>query len=155
MSVNKKMLRSLLREKFPREHNQLLPALHYLHHEFGYLPDWGMEIVGWHLGIPVSEVYGAATSYTEMKTEPTGKHTIRVCTGLGCIIKGGTDLSRRVSEHLEIRPGETTKDGSITFEETACGFLCALAPAVEWDGTWFGRSTPESVLQLIQLGKIP
>ena len=149
------MLRALLREKFPREHNQLLPALHYLHHEFGYLPDWGMEIVGWHLGIPASEVYGAATSYTEMKTERTGKHTIRVCTGLGCIIKDGTDLSRRVSEHLELRPSETTKDGSITFEETACGFLCALAPAVEWDGRWLGRATPESVLQLIQRGKIP
>ncbi len=70
MITDRNTLRSVLREKFPRDHGQLLPALHYLQHEFGYLPDWGMEVVGWHLGIPASEVYGAATSYTELRTTP-------------------------------------------------------------------------------------
>ena len=67
MITDRNTLRSELREKFPRNHGQLLPALHFLQHEFGYLPDWAMEVVGWHLGIPSSEVYGAATSYTELR----------------------------------------------------------------------------------------
>jgi len=108
-----------------------------------------MEIVGWYLGIPASEVYGAATSYTEMRTEPPGKHTIRVCTGLGCTTNGAADLLRQVGRELESHPSETTEDGSITFEETACGFLCGLAPVVEWDGEWLGKMTPDSVLELV------
>ena len=63
-------LRAELRHRFERDRGQLLPALHYVHHEFGHLPGWAMELTGWHLGIPVSEVYGAATSYSELRIEP-------------------------------------------------------------------------------------
>ena len=143
----------MLRERFPREHGQLLPALHYLHHEFGYLPDWGMDVVGWHLGIPASEVYGAATSYTELRIAPPGKHTLRVCTGLSCRMDGGGDLLSEAAAELGTHPGETSEDGSITLKETACGFLCAVAPAVEWDGEWLGRATAESVRGLVERGR--
>ena len=153
MVTDQKSLRALLRDKFPRNHGQLLPALHYLQHEFGYLPDWAMEVVGWHLGIPASEVYGAATSYTELRISQPGDHTLRVCTGLSCRMNGGNDLLGVVSTELRVHPGETTPDGAITFEETSCGFLCAMAPAVEWDGAWKGRATAESVRALIQGGR--
>ena len=143
-------LRAVLRKKFPHHRGQLLPALHFLQHEFGYLPDWGMEVVGWHLGIPASEVYGTATSYTELRTEEPGEHVVRVCTGLGCRINGGDELSATVVKELDVQAGETTPDGRITFEETDCGFLCAMAPAVELDGKWVGRATPEMVKQLIR-----
>ena len=69
MNRERNELRATLRQKFPRNRGQLLPALHFLQHEFGYLPDWAMEVVGWHLGIPSSEVYGAATSYTELRIQ--------------------------------------------------------------------------------------
>ena len=88
-------LRRELRERFPRNHGQLLPALHYLHHEFGHLPDWAMEVVGWHLGIPSSEVYGAATSYTELRIEEPGASVVRVCTALSCVAAGITANSER------------------------------------------------------------
>ena len=52
--TDQKTLRAALRERVPRDYGQLLPALHFLQHEFGYLPDWAMEVVGWHLGIPAS-----------------------------------------------------------------------------------------------------
>ena len=92
MTTERNELRATLREKFPRHHGQLLPALHFLQHEFGYLPDWAMEVVGWHLGIPASEVYGAATSYTELRTARPGTHVVRVCTGLSCRVNGGNEL---------------------------------------------------------------
>ncbi len=145
MVTDQKSLRAALREKFPRDHGQLLPALHFLQHEFGYLPDWAMEVVGWHLGIPASEVYGAATSYTEFRVEEPGTHVLRVCTGLSCWTNGGSELLGKVVDKLQVHPGETTPDGMVTFEETACGYLCAVAPAVEWDGKWTGRATTKSV----------
>lgn len=140
----------MLREKFPRNHGQLLPALHFLQHEFGHLPDWGMEVVGWHLGIPTSEVYGAATSYTELRIPKPGRHVLRVCTGLSCRINGAGDLMAAAGNELSVHPGETTEDGVVTLEETPCGFLCGLAPAVQWDGDWLGRATADSVLDLVQ-----
>ena len=92
----------------------------------------------------------AATSYTELRTEEPGEHVVRVCTGLGCRINGGDELSAAVIKELDVQAGETTPDGRITFEEADCGFLCAMAPAVELDGKWVGRATPEMVKQLIR-----
>ena len=148
--TDQKSLRAALRGKFPRDHGQLLPALHFLQHEFGYLPDWAMEVVAWHLGIPTSEVYGAATSYTELRIKEPGTHTLRVCTGLGCWINGGSELLDKVIAELHVHPGETTPDNAVTFEETACGYLCGVAPTVEWDGKWIGRATIESVMSLLR-----
>lgn len=150
MITDRQTLRGALREKFPRNHGQLLPALHFLHHEFGYLPDWAMEVVGWHLGIPASEVYGAATSYSELRTQKPGAHVLRVCTGLSCWMNGGKELFEAMESELGVRPGQTTPDGLITLEETPCGFLCGVAPAVQVDGSWRGRATPELVRGLLQ-----
>ena len=150
MVEDRKSLRAVLRERFPRERGQLLPALHFLQHEFGYLPDWAMEVTGWHLGIPASEVYGAATSYTELRTEKPGEHVLRVCTGLGCWINGGKEILALMESGLGLHSGGTTPDGGVPLEETPCGFLCGMAPAVELDGRWKGRVTPSSALEFLQ-----
>lgn len=108
-----------------------------------------MEVVGWHLGMPVSEVYGAATSYTELRIDEPGAHVLRVCTGLPCWQQGGRDIASAVSEDLGLPSGQTTPDGALTFEEVECGFLCGVAPAVEFDHRWHGRATVDSVRTLI------
>ncbi len=135
-------LRAELRERFLRERGQLLPALHYVHHEFGHLPGWAMEVTGWHLGVPVSEVYGAATSYSELRIEHPGRHLVRVCTGLGCISAGARDLLSRITDGV----GTAPQGGRVTVEETACGYLCGVAPAVQVDGAWLGHADAEAVL---------
>ena len=150
MTEDRKALRATLREKFPREHGQLLPALHFIHDEFGYLPDWGMEVVGWHLGIPASEVYGAATSYTELRVEKPGDHVVRVCTGLSCAIAGAREIFERTDKLLDSLGADDGGTPSATLEETACGFLCGVAPAVELDGVWHGRATADSVAGLVE-----
>ncbi len=149
MTSERNELRATLRQKFARDHGQLLPALHFLQHEFGYLPDWAMEVVGWHLGIPASEVYGAATSYTELRIERPGEHVLRVCTGLSCWTNGSDGIVDAAKAELN---GGESPDGRVTFEETPCGFLCAMAPAVEWDGKWQGRVTADSVRALLREG---
>ena len=139
MNRNRNELRTALRLNFSRNRGQLLPALHFLQHEFGYLPDWAMEVVSWHLGIPSSEVYGAATSYTELRIHEPGEHIVRVCTGLSCWLNGGRQLIKQA--HAEVN--STGNADAITLEEVPCAYICGVAPAVEVDGTWRGRVNSE------------
>ena len=136
----RKTLRRVLSESFPRDRGQLLPALHHVQHEFGYLPGWAMEAVSRHLRVPKSEVYGAATSYTELALDAPNRHTLRVCTGLSCSVRGAGEL-------LDGANVGATSETDVA--ETACGFLCGVAPAVQWDGRWVGRATVESVTRLV------
>ncbi len=138
-------LRAALRERFPRERGQLLPALHYVHHEMGFLADWAMEVTGWHLGIPASEVYGAATSYSELRVEPPGRRVVRVCAGLACRSSAG-GLMDEIAAGL----GAAAADGGVALEETACGYLCGVAPAVQVDGAWLGRANAQRVMALLE-----
>ena len=137
-------LRKELRENFPRERGQLLPALHFVQHQFGHLPEWAMEVTSWHLGIPASEVYGAATTYTELRIEKPGNHIVRICTGLACGNYGGYDILKEIT---------SAKEPEVTIEETACGYLCGVAPCVQVDGKWFGKTNATEILANIETGK--
>lgn len=148
MTTDRNTLRATLRQNFPRSKGQLLPALHFLHEEFGYLPDWAMEVTSWHLGIPVSEVYGAATSYTELRVNKPGKHVLRVCTGLGCWLTGGREILDKLQAELGINAPATTPDDRVTLEEAPCTYMCGMAPVVELDGACTGRATLESIQSL-------
>ena len=150
MPTDRNSLRRELRARFPREHGQLLPALHYLQHEFGHLPGWAMEVVGWHLGIPSSEVYGAATSYTELRVDKPGAVVARVCTALACSVAGADGILKALSSEFDVAPGETSDDGSVTLEEARCGFLCAMAPAIEVSGEWSGRMDAGAAINLVR-----
>ena len=133
-------LRTILRERFPRERNQLLPALHYIHDEHGYLPGWAMEVTGWHLGIPSSEVYGAATSYSELRVKEPANHVVKICTGLGCRVNGGLELLEQAQR--EIASDDHTQ---VAVEEVPCGYICALAPVAKWNHSWIGRAAIEDL----------
>ena len=142
-------LRPILRKMFPRERTYLLPALHYVQHELGHLPEWALQTVAWHLRVPPSEVYGCATSYSELRIEAAGAHLIRVCIGLSCWHNGGQSLMDKLSRELGISPGETSPNGCFTLEEVPCGFICPLAPALEVDGKWRGRMTADAIPSLV------
>ena len=137
-------LRKELREIFTRERGQLLPALHFVQHEFGYLPGWAMEVTSWHLGIPASDVYGAATPDTELRIEKPGNDIVRICTGLACGNYGGYDILKEIT---------STKESEVTIEETACGYLCGVAPCVQLDGKWFGKTNATEILANIETEK--
>ena len=138
MALAQSALRKNLIERFSRERSNLLPALHYIHSEFGYLPDWAMEVTGWHLGIPVSEVFGAATSYSELRIDPLPKSLVRICDGLGC----NTTEREKLKEVLQTR---FAANADVEIEMIPCAFICALAPAVEVNGKWIGRADIDKI----------
>ena len=140
-------LRRTLRERFPdRSRSNLLPSLHLLQHDHGYLPEWALQVVGWHLRVPASEVYGAATSYSELRLEPPPAASITVCAGLACW-QAGSDELRELAEHQ----AGNGRNGNVNF--TACAFLCGVAPAVNVNGRWHGRMDAGSLAAVIAEGR--
>jgi len=113
-----------------------------------------MEVVGWHLGIPSSEVYGAATSYTELRVEEPGEVVARVCTALACAVTGADAILESLSAEFGVAAGGTSEDGLVTLEEARCGFLCAMAPAIEVSGKWHGRVDARAAIDLVRLASL-
>lgn len=151
--MEREELRPILRQKFPPQRTYLLPALHFLQEELGHLPEWALQVVAWHLRTPASVVYGAATSYSELRIQTPARRTVRVCAGLSCWHGGGRELLSELSSTLGIAPGETALNGSVALEETPCAYRCPLAPLVAVDGVWQGRATASQVLGQI-LGQV-
>jgi NADH-quinone oxidoreductase subunit F len=132
-------------EKFPRERTWLLPALQAVQEAVGYLPDWALAETGRHLRVPLSEVYGVATHYPELRLSPRGRHHIRVCTGVSCALSGGGALLDAVARRWDAKPGETGADRAVTLEAADCFFACSVAPLVEVDGAYHGRITLDDI----------
>ena len=148
--MEREELRPILRRKFPPQRTYLLPALHFVQEELGHLPEWALQVVAWHLRTPASVVYGAATSYTELRIQATGPHVVRVCAGLSCWHGGGRELLAALSQSLGVTAGETTSDGRVTLEEAPCAYRCPLAPLVEIDEVWQGRAEVSQVIGQVE-----
>src|SRR5688572_27650278 len=135
---------------FPRERPWLLPALHAAQHEAGWVWPEALAAIAAHLRVPLSEVYGVATHYPEVRLVKPGTRLVRVCTGVSCRVTGGTALLAACEAHLRVKAGQTTADRAVTLEEMDCAFDCAVAPVVEVDGAQVGRVRQADVARLLQ-----
>ncbi|MBH1941846.1 NAD(P)H-dependent oxidoreductase subunit E [Mobilitalea sibirica] len=111
----------------------LIQILHHAQEIYGHLPLDLQRFIAGSLNKPLSEVSGVITFYSFFSTKPRGKHTIRVCMGTACYVRGGKKLVERLQDILEVQLGETTKDGKFTFEIARCIGACGLAPAIMID----------------------
>jgi NADH:ubiquinone oxidoreductase subunit E len=111
----------------------LIQVLHLAQEINGYLPLDLQVFIADRMGIPLSEVSGVVTFYSFFSTKPRGKHTIRVCLGTACYVRGGKKIVEGLRDRLGIEVGETTDDGKFTFEVARCIGSCGLAPAMMID----------------------
>lgn len=118
---------------YKNKNGSLIQILHLAQQIYGHLPLKLQEYIANSLDIPLSEVSGVVTFYSFFTTKPRGKHTIRVCLGTACYVRGGKKLVERLEELLNIQIGETTEDGRFTFEIARCIGACGLAPAIMID----------------------
>lgn len=139
--------------RFPRERTYLLPALLAVQKELGFLPNWAIGEIAIHLRLTANDADGVATSYPEIRRQPSGRHVLRVCTGPACFARGGDRVLAALSERLGISVGETTSDGSLTLEETTCAFVCAQAPVMDIDDRTLGQISPEKASRLAEEAK--
>jgi NADH-quinone oxidoreductase subunit E/NADP-reducing hydrogenase subunit HndA len=127
----------------------LIEILHKAQDIFGYLPRDVQLYIARKLGIPGAEVYGVVSFYSYFTTKPSGKHTISVCMGTACFVRGADKIIGKFKEQLGIESNETTEDGLFTIKDVRCVGACGLAPVVMVDGKVYGRVKEEDVETII------
>jgi len=128
----------------------LISVLQGVQKEFGYLPERALDLIARELKLPPSRVYGVATFYAQFYLTPRGRHTIRICQGTACHVKGGKGILEAVERELDLEPGRTTEDLEFTLEIVRCIGCCSLAPVMVLDGKAFGQLTRERALRILR-----
>ncbi len=119
----------------------LIPVLQKVQEELGYLPEEAVSEIAYFLGVSESEVYGVASFYAQFRFIRQGEHTVKVCQGTACHVRGGRRILDTVVRELGIQPGETTEDYKFSLERVACFGSCALAPVMVVGKTVYGKMT--------------
>lgn len=131
----------------------LLPALHMVQHEYGWVPPQAMLEIAEFLKIEPSQVLDTATFYEEYSLKPKGRHTIAVCRSIACEFCGQKEITEACKAKLGIDVGETTPDGEFTLIELECLGACGGAPAVLVDERLHESLTPAQALKAIDEAK--
>ena len=136
--------------KYTGQEGALIPILQEVQEIYGYLSEEVLIHVGRRLHIPASRIFGVVTFYAQFYTTPRGRHTVRVCRGTACHVRGGKHILKAVQQNLGIGENETTPDFNFTFETVACLGACALSPVLLVDKTYYGKLTPAKVEQVLK-----
>ena len=127
----------------------LIQVLHMAQTIYGYLPLEVQKIVADELGLPLSQVSGVVSFYSFFSTQPRGEHTIRVCLGTACYVRGGKKIVDRLQELLGVGVGDTTPDRKFTLEVARCIGACGLAPAMSIDDAVYKQVDPDRLESIL------
>jgi NADH-quinone oxidoreductase E subunit len=135
--------------RYERKAGALLPALHLVQHEYGWIPHQAMAEIARLLEMPPAEVIDTASFYEEYWLKPRGRHLVAICRSIACEFCGQPEITDAVRDHLGIDVGETTEDGQFTIVELECIGSCGTAPAMLVDETLHENVKPEQVPQIL------
>jgi NADH-quinone oxidoreductase subunit E len=139
-----------IKENYPDSKSALLPVLWMVQEKEGWISEDSMKYVGDLLNVPYEHILGVVTFYTMFNSKPVGKIHLQICTNVSCMLKGGNDLFKYVSDKLGIKNKEVTKDGMFSIEEVECLGSCATAPMLQVNNKEFYENlTKEKVDKLI------
>lgn len=138
-----------LAREYRGKEGSLIQVLHMAQSIYGYLPLEVQKAVADGLDVPLAEVSGVVSFYSFFSTQRRGKHTIRVCLGTACYVRGGKRIVERLNDLLGVKVGETTEDGLFTFEVARCIGACGLAPAMSIDDTVYKRVNPDNLEHIL------
>ncbi|HHU62634.1 MAG TPA: NADH-quinone oxidoreductase subunit NuoE [Clostridiales bacterium] len=137
-------------EKYKDKEGALMPIMHEAQEIFGYLPIEVQNYIAEALKIPITDVYGVATFYSQFSLKPKGKYNISVCMGTACYVKGAQKILDRLKEELNVEVGETTEDGKFTITATRCLGACGLAPVIMVNDDVYGRLVEDDIPGIIK-----
>jgi NADH-quinone oxidoreductase subunit E len=135
--------------RYPRSRSALLPLLHLVQSEEGYVSTDGIAFCAAQLGLTEAEVTAVATFYTMYKRNPAGEYHVGVCTNTLCAVMGGDAIYASLSEHLGVGHNEATADGKLSLERVECNAACIYAPVVMVNWEFFDNMTPASARALV------
>ena len=127
----------------------LLPILHEIQAEFGYVPQECLPVIARELNLSRAEVHGVVTFYHDYRDHPAGRHVLKLCRAEACQSMGGDEIAERIKALLGIDFHQTTLDGAVTLEPIYCLGLCSCAPAAMLDGAVYGRIDAELAQDLV------
>jgi NADH-quinone oxidoreductase subunit E len=135
--------------RYPSPRSALLPLLHLVQAQDGYITPAGVEFCGAQLSLTGAEVSAVASFYTMYRRGPTGDYLVGVCTNTLCAVMGGDAIFDSLKDHLGVGNGETTDDGSVTLEHIECNAACDYAPVMMVNWEFYDNQTLESARDLV------
>ncbi len=132
------------------EKGAVLPVLQEAQEVCGYLPEEVQAKIAEGLDVPLEEVFGVSTFYSQFSLTPKGKYNISVCLGTACYVKGAGAVLEKLIAVLGIQPEESTPDGKFSLSVCRCLGACGLAPVLTVNGDVYGRMTPDKVGEVLE-----
>ncbi|HVW57328.1 MAG TPA: formate dehydrogenase subunit gamma [Rhizobiaceae bacterium] len=136
-------------EEWREAEGPLLPILHGVQEEFGYIPSEALPVIAGALNISRADVHGVVTFYHDFRERPAGRHVLKLCQAESCQSMGSDAVAEKVQKLLGIGFNETTQDGSVTLEPAYCLGLCACSPSAMLDGEVIGRLDDEKIGEIV------
>lgn len=136
--------------KYKDTKGALIPVLHEAQEVYGYLPMSVQKKVSEALNVPLAEIYGVVTFYTQFSLQPKGKYKIQLCLGTACYVKGANLVLEKLQEKLGIGVGECTEDGKFSLDACRCIGACGLAPVMMINDDVYGRLVPDDVEGILE-----
>jgi len=137
-------------KKFKGKKGNLIPLLQGAQNIYGYIPKTVFEEISLKTGLKLNDMYGVATFYAQFRLKPVGKHIVRVCHGTACHVQNATKVTDDLITYLNVKDGETTKDGLFTLETVACLGCCSLAPVMMIGEETYGKLTGKKAVDVVK-----
>lgn len=136
-------------KKYKEKSGSLITILQRTQELYGYLPREALEYISNKTQVPLVNIYGVSTFYSQFHLKLRGKHIIRICEGTACHVRGADEIFSIIKEILGVDKGETTKDFKFTLESVACLGVCYLAPVMMIDDNYFGKLDPTRIKEIL------
>ncbi len=148
MAVTMKKIDAII-SRYEMSEESLLAILQDFQREFRYVPEKGMKRLSDILTVPESKIYAMGTFYKALSLEPRGKHTVKVCMGTACHLKGAGKILETIERELCVERNHTTDDKLYTIESVNCVGACAMSPVVVVDEDYYGHMRPSKIMDVL------
>ena len=137
-------------DKYQDKRTALISILHDIQDRYNFLPEEALKKVASRLRMDLNEIYAVATFYKSFSLIPKGRHSITLCLGTACHVRGGPKILRELKKQLSVEPGQTTKDKQFSFNVVNCLGVCAIGPVMFVDGKFYGEMNPVKAKRIIE-----
>jgi NADH:ubiquinone oxidoreductase subunit E len=148
MALTMKKIDAII-SRYEKSEESLLAMLQDFQREFHYIPEKGMKRLSDILSVPESKIYAMGTFYKALSLEPRGKHTVKVCMGTACHLKGSGQIIETIERELGVKRNHTTVDKLYTIESVNCVGACAMSPVVVVDEDYYGHMRPSKIMDIL------